>query len=205
VIGFLGAFYLIGVIGLSLDLTRELFKSAVPITLLLSLFLLAVFHESYSPRFLILAVFIYVAGLVIEIVGVRTGKIFGYYDYGHTLGLKVFDTPLLIGVNWLTLAYMVWAFLSDFRIPRILIMILGPVIMLLYDMVLEPVAIWTDMWTWGGEVPIQNYKAWFVISFVFIAMIGLITPGIKNKIAPSLFIIQLGFFLLLNIIMKLFI
>jgi bisanhydrobacterioruberin hydratase len=205
VIIFLALFYLIGVIGLSLDLTRELFKSAVPVTLLLSLLLLAVFHERYSPRFLILAAFIYLAGLTIEIAGVATGKIFGYYDYGHTLGLKVLDTPMLIGVNWLTLVYMVWVLLSDFKIPRILIMILGPVIMVIYDLVLEPVAIWTDMWTWGGEVPLKNYIAWFVISFVFFLLIGYITPGIRNKIAPVLFIIQLAFFILLNIIIKFFI
>jgi bisanhydrobacterioruberin hydratase len=203
VIGFLGGFYLIGAIGLSLDLTREIFRSAVPYTLLLSLLFLSVFHEEYTPRFLALAAFIYFAGLIVEMVGVATGKIFGYYDYGHTLGLQVLDTPLLIGMNWLTLSYMVWVFLSDFQIPRILIMILGPAVMVLYDLVLEPVAVWTDMWTWGGEVPLQNYIAWFVISIVFFMLIGLISPVIKNKIAPALFIIQLGFFLVLNIIMKL--
>ena len=197
--------YIIGVVGLSLELTRELFKAAVPYTLLLSLALLAIFHEKYTLRFIILALFFFIAGIAIEILGVTTGKVFGHYTYGNTLGMKVFDTPIMIGVNWLTLVYMVWIMLSGLKFHTIIISLLGAALMVFYDLFMEPVAIWTDMWTWRDvEVPLQNYIAWFVVSFIFILLLGWLSPGIRNKIAPPLFIIQLVFFIALNIVIKLF-
>lgn len=196
--------YLVGVVGLSLNITRPLFEASVPYTLLLSLFALALFHEKYTVKFLIVAGIIYLAGLAVEIAGVATGKIFGYYEYGPTLGLKVMATPLMIGVNWLTLVYMIWILLSDFRLPRLAVMVLGPVIMVIYDFLLEPVAIWTDMWNWGGDIPMRNYAAWFVISLVFFILVGIVSPKMKNKIAPALFLIQLAFFVALNLVLKIF-
>jgi putative membrane protein len=38
----------------------------------------------------------------------------------------------------------------------------------LFDVVLEPVAMALDYWQWRGDaVPLQNYLAWFVIAFAF--------------------------------------
>ena len=38
--------------------------------------------------------------MISEILGVKFGVIFGDYEYGSALGLKIFDVPLLIGANW---------------------------------------------------------------------------------------------------------
>lgn len=202
VTGMIGLVYLVGVFGLSFDTSRPLFEKAVPFTLLISLFFLAVFHEGYSLKFIALALFIFLASLIIEIAGVATGQIFGYYDYGPTLGVKVMQTPLLIGINWLTLVYMVWVLLSEMNLPVWLRCLLGPAIMVLYDYFLEPVAIRTDMWTWGGEVPLKNYLAWAIISLLFFILVALVHPRIRNRLATPLFIIQLAFFILLNLVMK---
>lgn len=202
---FLALIYAIGILGLSLHLTRELFLLTTPFTLLLSLLLLGIFHEKYTRRFILVAVTNYLAGFFIEMAGVTTGLVFGSYSYGATLGVKVWGTPLMIGVNWLVLVYCVWIMMSRWQWHLLLKAFLGSLLMVFYDFFLEPVAIWTDMWSWDAvAVPVQNYVAWFVTSFVLLILIGALTPGIKNKIAPALFIIQLAFFILLFINIKIF-
>ena len=49
--------------------------------------------------------FAFSLGFIIEVLGVQTGVLFGAYSYGDPLGFKVFDVPLLIGVNWLILSF----------------------------------------------------------------------------------------------------
>ena len=72
--------------------------------------------------------------------------------------------------------------------------------MVVYDIVLEPAAIALDMWSWGGPVPMQNYIAWFFISFfliLFAERTGMVQK--ENKVAGPLFFIQMSFFIGLNI------
>lgn len=199
-------FYGIGLIGLSLNFTRELFEFTVPFAILLGVFAVALFHEGSTYRFALTMILIFILGLSVEIVGVATGMVFGSYAYGPTLGPKILDTPIMIGVNWVLLTYCVWAMMTRFRWHLIFKGLAGSAVMVFYDLFLEPVAIWLDMWQWEMvEIPLQNYVAWFIISFVFFMLIGIITPNFKNKIAPAVFIIQLSLFILLNLVMWIFI
>jgi putative membrane protein len=192
--------YLVGVSGLSIEWSREVFKMMVPFTLLISLVILGMFHEKYSLNFFLLLIIVYLAGLFIEIVGVSTGLVFGGYVYGPTLGPKVWGTPLIIGINWVLLVYCVWVLISRLKWKKWGLALLGAAIMVIYDLFLEPVAIWLDMWDWeNASVPLQNYLAWFVISFIFLLLTAYLNPKINNKIAPALFIIQLVFFMVLNL------
>lgn len=200
-IAFLSIFYLVGVIGLSWEKSRSLFEALVPFTLLFSLYFLWLFHENPSPRFYLASLVIFLAGFLLEVAGVNTGLIFGEYAYGKTLGVKLWNTPLMIGVNWLLLIYSAWVLTGFITSSRWLRYILGGLAMVAYDIVLEPAAIRLDMWTWAGvAVPIQNYVSWFVFSVILLFVFDRMMKEVKNKIAPALFIIQFVFFLLLNII-----
>ena len=44
--------------------------------------------------------------MIAEILGVNYGLIFGKYDYGDNLGLKLLGVPLLIGLNWVVLTFI---------------------------------------------------------------------------------------------------
>nr|MDA3822074.1 carotenoid biosynthesis protein [Bacteroidales bacterium] len=146
------------------------------------------------------ALFIFCAGILIEIIGVKTGVIFGSYAYGPTLGIKILHTPIVIGVNWLMLVYGSLYITSQFIDVRYFRIVIASVLMVIYDFALEPVAIALEMWDWAGPVPLQNYIAWFIISFLliwFADKTGLVNK--RNKIAAPLFYIQLGFFIVLNI------
>lgn len=198
---FLSLFYLVGVFGLTCERTQSVFQSLVPFTLLFSLYFLWLFHENPTRRFFLSAFVIMLLGYLVEVAGVNTGVIFGEYVYGKTLGAKIWNTPLMIGVNWLLLIYSAWVLTGFITRNRWLRYLLGGAAMLLYDIVLEPMAIRLDMWNWHGEkVPYQNYFAWFVISVILFIILDMNTRHLKNKIAPALFIIQVVFFVLLNII-----
>lgn len=194
-------FYLVGVAGLSFERTEPLFRALVPFTLLFSIYFLWLFHEQHTLRFYLAAGVIFLAGFLVEVAGVNTGVIFGEYEYGRTLGIKLWNTPLMIGVNWLLLVYTSWILTGFVTGNRWLRYALGGLAMVFYDIFLEPVAIRIDMWSWASpEVPLQNYVAWFFISVILLVVLDMNVRNLKNKIAPSLFIIQVVFFILLNII-----
>jgi bisanhydrobacterioruberin hydratase len=194
-------YYLVGVIGLSLDITQTIFRALVPFTLLCSVYFLWLFHENANSRFYITGLAVFLLGFLVEAIGVNTGAIFGEYHYGTTLGIKLWNTPLMIGVNWLLLIYSCWALTGVLFKNRFIRYLVGSLLMVIYDTALEPVAVRLDMWSWpAGEIPLQNYLGWFLASLMLFVVIDLGNKVIRNKIAPALFIIQFIFFILLSII-----
>ena len=143
------------------------------------------------------------AGFFIEVAGVKTGLIFGEYEYGNTLGFKLFDTPLLIGFNWLFLTYTSIAIIDHFKLKSWLTIFLAPLVMLVYDIVLEQVASKMGMWYWKEmQVPIKNYIAWYLTGFIFVMAFRIVKIETKNPLAIVLLISQFIFFAVLTIILK---
>ena len=202
-IAVLSFYYVVGVVGLSIGKTQPLFQALVPFTLLCSLYFLWLFQENLNLRVYLAGVAIFLAGFLVEVAGVNTGMIFGEYEYGKTLGFKLWNTPLMIGVNWMLLIFSCSALTGMFIRNRWLKIFISSLLMVIYDIALEPVAIRLDMWNWAGKaVPLQNYVAWFVVSFILFIIFEYTVKQSRNKIAASLFIIQLMFFILLNLIFK---
>lgn len=198
-------YYTVGVIGLSIPASRQLFISLMPLSLLLSSAILLFFHKRWHKIDVVLFFLIALSGFLIEVLGVHTGQVFGSYSYGNALGFQLFDTPLLIGLNWLMLTYCVYAIMEDTRLFWPLKTLTAALLMVIYDIVMEPVAIRLDMWTWGdGPIPMQNYQAWFIISLVFLAAMHLARIKTKNGVAAWLFGVQLIFFLVLNLTLRIF-
>ncbi|MGW8316604.1 MAG: carotenoid biosynthesis protein [Bacteroidales bacterium] len=194
-------YFAVGVAGMIYPATRSLFQSLTPFSLLACLVLLLIYHRHHTVRFWVLAFFILMAGIAVEIAGVSTGVLFGAYTYGDTLGPKVFHTPLMIGINWLLLVYCSHVIADRFVEDSLFKAITGAALMVVYDFALEPSAIALDMWHWDkGAVPLQNYVAWFVIAFLFHLLAGKYRlVDRENKLALPLFFIQMGFFIALDI------
>lgn len=196
---FLAIIYFTGILGLSTEAWRPLFSSLTPYNLLLATGLLAFYHRPWSYRVLLAFALVFIGGMMVEIYGVDTGFVFGHYTYGDVLGIKVLGTPLLIGVNWLMLIYMVYVITSSMVLGWLPRIITGAFMMVLYDLLLEPVAISLGYWSWEGlGIPLQNYMAWWILSALFIALWIIMDIRIKNRLAPALFIIHLAFLLVLN-------
>lgn len=198
---FYAIFYLVGVLGLSFPETRPLFIRLVPFALILGFAGVLLFHEAkWDWKTLTAFVLVYISGFVIESVGVNTGIIFGEYIYGKTLGYQIFETPLIIGMNWLFLVYVSSSLTEKLNSGKFISYLFPPVLMVVYDLVLEQVAPDLGMWNWKNEViPLQNYIAWFVVGFIFVLVFRLLNIKTSNKIAPLIFILQFLFFLSLMI------
>lgn len=197
----LRSFYLVGIIGLSLSFTRGIFELITPLSILFTTIILFYFHKPWKYFHVFLFVLISIASFFIEVYGVKTGRLFGNYFYGETLGLKFFETPIMIGVNWLLLLYCTRIIVDKLNVNVVLKIILASSLMVLYDIVLEPSAIYFDMWNWGGSiVPFKNYFAWFIISVIFHAILFLSQIKFTNSIAGYIYILQILFFITLDIV-----
>lgn len=196
---FIIVFFVIATLGYLLPFTSSVFLLLTPLALCLSAYLLMVYHV-FKKGDVLVFVSIVVLGFVIEAIGVSTGVVFGRYQYGETMGLKVFDTPLLIGVNWLFLSYSGLSIASKIPFIKRLDVVVAPLIMLIYDVVLETVAPKTDMWTWDNQtIPMQNYLVWFLVGFCFVGLLKYARINTKNQVAPLLYICQLCFFVVLAV------
>jgi len=137
-------------------------------------------------------------GWGIEVVGVRTGMVFGRYSYGAPLGLGEFGVPFIIGMNWATLVYCMANLLAPLPYPAWAKSLLTGLLLAGYDALMEPAAIKLGFWRWAnGSVDLQNYPAWFATGSV-LAGLYFITqkeaPATVNPVAGAILVIQLLFF-----------
>ncbi len=191
--------YAIGFFGI-LSPYRNFFLLLTPINLLLSTILLYINHKEFNKSFVVFSIFCYLAGFFIEVVGVKTGIIFGEYSYGATLGKKLFDVPLIMGCNWLMLIYSAGVICEKINVPLIVKCLIGATMLVSLDLLIEPVAIKFDFWNWQQlQIPIQNYVAWFVTSVILLFIFYKLPFNKNNQLAKVLYIVQLIFFSLLNI------
>lgn len=203
IIRFLITFYSVGVAGIALPFSSKLFVALTPLALLMSFGLMLLHHRAaYNTKTILVFGLIFALGLTAEIIGVQTGVIFGDYFYGKNLGYKIFDTPLLIGINWLLLIYLSASIVEKLRISAFLKIILSSCIMIGYDLILEQIAPKMDMWSWRDDIiPIQNYTTWFVLSLVFHSALKIFNIKTDNPIARTLLLSQFFFFVVLYFIL----
>jgi putative membrane protein len=189
-------FYLVGSIGFVVPVFFEYFKSLTSLALIVNFILLSFFHEDKTPivQWFVFAT-IYFLGLLIEVLGVQSGLIFGNYYYGEALGFKVFGTPLLIGLNWLFLVYVSSSLFVKTNINSYLKVFLASTIMLLYDILLEQIAPMMELWFWKNDVvPIQNYLVWFIMALIFNIIVVFCNVNTHNRLAMTLLLCQTLFF-----------
>ncbi len=204
VVLFFIVFYLVGIVGMLLPFSFPLFLKLIPLALLLSSVAIAFFHTQFNVKSILLFSVIYLLGFFVEVAGVNTGVIFGPYHYGQSLGLKVFNTPLIIGLNWLLLVYISAALLEKAIMHKALKVVFASAILLGYDLIIEQIAPDLDMWYWhDDDVPLQNYLAWFLIAVVFHTLIKIFNIKTSNKLAVPILICQVVFFLSLLVSFKL--
>jgi bisanhydrobacterioruberin hydratase len=194
--------YLAGALIIKYRLIAD-FILLTPFHLLLSCALLLWNHRPFDrqlPRYLALA---FVFGYGAEVWGVATGILFGEYAYGPVFGFKLWEVPLLIGVNWALQVYIGNETLNRLLPENSLAALrvaLGAAIPVAVDVLIEPVAIQYDMWRWeNGDPPLQNYIGWYLVSLVLsVAYQRWIGPANRNWVAPLLMVLQILFFLFLR-------
>jgi glycosyltransferase involved in cell wall biosynthesis len=99
--------------------------------------------------------------LVTEIVGVKTGIIFGEYSY--TGNLAILGVPFFIPFAWIYVVKTASKLSNHFAITGLL--------SVAFDILIEEFSITTNLWSWNSsfwilEAPLENYVAWFVIGCI---------------------------------------
>lgn len=195
---FLSIIYTVGLFGLVLK--PELFLPLTPYNLVLAAAILFYFHPAKDKTFIQFFLLVFLAGFAIEMMGVESGKIFGSYHYGNTLGFKIKETPLLIGLNWVVLTYCSAMIVQNLFNSIYLRSILAAGLMVLFDFFIEWYAPIADFWYWKNDrIPVQNFLAWFVFAFFFNLLFCVLNFKQKNPFALFLFLIQILFFIVLNL------
>lgn len=199
--GLLIAMHLAGAMGLSIPETQELFKLLVPFNLLATAAIVLHFEKEKTFKYGLFILLTFAIGFFAEVVGVKTGVLFGAYTYGPTLGFKALEVPLAIGLNWVVLVYCSAHLSKKISNSTILRIIFGSAIMVAFDLLIEPVAIRFDFWSWEElNIPIRNYIGWFSISLILHILFHFLIKSSNNSLAIRLLYIQVAFFLILNII-----
>lgn len=201
-IGIIILFHLVGLVGLSVPASRALFLQIVPYHLLLMVLVIFLNHKSISSRFGIFGLILFFSGFAVEWIGVHTGWLFGNYSYGNTLGYKVLSIPLMIGVNWFLLIYATGVAMQRSRVKSAFFRVIeGALILVILDVLIEPVAIKFNYWHWfRGTIPLKNYICWFLVSSVLLYVFERFDFKKQSMAAPVLLITEFMFFGLLNLV-----
>ena len=179
------------------------FLPATPLIILVSAVVVFLRYEKYRETRVIAFIVITILAFLVELYGVHSGNLFGTYTYGNNLGWKLFDVPLIIGVNWAVLI-MVAQQLTTHYIGinnRFFSAVSVAVLMTMFDLLLEVLAPQFDFWSFThmNYAPMQNFIAWFGVSFCF----GLYSYShFRNQNRTAVFygLAQLVFFMILGLL-----
>ncbi len=164
-------------------------------------------HTAKQRRqFVLWSSFVIIASFFIELIGVKTGALFGEYDYLEILQPTLLGVPIAIGFAWLGMiicsaaiaARMITA--NETR-RQLLLPATIAFLMVIFDFFMEPAAIKLGYWRWeSGMVPARNYFAWFVFGYFF-SYIGLrleIFNQRASTVAIHAYVAQLLYFAMVN-------
>ena len=145
-------------------------------------------------------------GLAVEIIGVQTGVLFGAYEYGDILGVKLAGVPLIFGAlwwmsllgfgHWSDRFMKRWLHLKNNALNRIVRALLAASLMTALDGLIEPVAIRAGWWAWDAvSVPWSNYANWWIVAFAYHLLPQKNGKNIGAGLLVAIFVL---FFLFLN-------
>lgn len=195
------SFYAVGAIGHILDRTYPYMIVLTPFVLLVFGIAVLINTTGYNPKFLLWCLAAYLFTFSIEVLGVHTGKIFGQYHYGDTLGIKLLGVPLVIGFNWVIVVLGAIALAKKISRNTFCSSLLAALFTVGFDIPLEIVAVNLDYWHWpGGFVPLQNYIAWFVVALIVALSFDYLKLQTKSRAIIHYFLIQFIFFFVIDIL-----
>ena len=142
------------------------FSPFTPYTLLLTCFVFLIHSPLAKRKFLIAFFSIAFLGFIIEVIGVKTGLVFGKYSYGDGLGFKLLNVPLIISINWAMLIFAGIRIVSGIFANKIISLLAAAVLVTLIDLLIEQVAPKLDFWQFEGGFPgLHNYLGWIGVAF----------------------------------------
>ena len=198
---FLGVTFILGFVGHVLEVSRVAMITLTPWVLLISSSVVCYpAIRKANNKAIIWLIIAFVGTFVSEVIGVKSGLIFGDYQYGVVLGVKVFEVPLIIGINWVLVMLGALSLGNYFTSNTFLTALVAALISVIFDIILEPVAIILGYWKWSAVTPpLSNYFSWFVIVFLLTIVYVRMKASMDLTIPRFYLFLQTSFFLLLNL------
>ena len=144
-----------------------------------------------------------VFGYLIEGFGTATGVPYGQFHYGDAMGPRILDhVPYLLPLSYVPLVIGAVAVVAGTR-HLLLKIVLGGLLLVVIDGVLDPGAVSLGFWVWpdGGPyygVPLSNYGGWLISGLIASALLVLIggrklneqvlRPGLLDSLLVSMFL-----------------
>lgn len=193
--------FLVGAIGEYFGFAENTLKIMTPYVLLITGITVLIFSKApVKTTSVLFFISMYLLLFLIEYLGVTTGKIFGQYEYGETLGFKFQGVPVIIGFNWLMIIISAYSISARIFHNKIVVMLFASLLSVILDILIEPAAPKLDYWHWTeGHAPFQNYAAWFVITFVSGITIRRFDYGNRSIIFLHYYLSVFLFFLIINL------
>jgi len=199
--GTLCMFFAVGFAGHLILATRPLMHGLTPFALLFTAGVVAVpLVRERAAGAALWALAAYTVGFAFEAVGVATGLIFGPYFYGTVLGPKLFEVPLIIGLNWALVILGSVSLTTRFIRQPVAAAAVAGALTAGFDWALEPVAISSGYWTWAtSAIPLRNYVAWFLIAALLAFLYAWRKVSVRSPLPSVALAVQLVFFALLRL------
>ncbi|WP_375104222.1 carotenoid biosynthesis protein [Paenibacillus sp. RS8] len=128
-----------------------------------------------KPTIWVSAILIWTLGMIVEWIGVHSGKLFGTYDYSDILGPLLYGVPITLGFAWIAVIYNATLISYDFGLRGLQLRLAKALQIgfwtVLLDLVLDPVAHARGFWHWGSSggfygVPWSNFVGWFIVGII---------------------------------------
>ncbi len=149
-------------------------------------------------------------GLLVEAVGVRTGRPFGRYAYGRRLGPAVAGVPAVVPMAWTMAAYPALAAARAVTRTRGRQVLLAAAGLAGWDLFLDPQMVAAGHWHWERvgaalpgvpEVPLTNYAGWLAVALAMAVALSAALPERDTDDGPlhALFLWTYGSSVLANL------
>jgi putative membrane protein len=196
-------FYLVGVIGHLIPLTKKIMINITPLVLFISFLIIYFYFQSkQKQKFNTWIIATYLFTFFAEVIGTNTGYLFGNYSYTDSLGFRLFNVPLVIGLNWVAIVLGANLIAQKIKLNIYASSFLAALITVVFDIILEPAAIKLQYWSWlNNKIPLYNYITWFILSFIASYFYNKLQIKSNNILPVFYILIQIIFFTLLLIFM----
>ncbi len=190
---FLILVYVSGSIGFVMN--PAFFSPFTQYTLLFTCFVFLIHIPVADKKFLLAFFTIAFLGYIIEVIGVKTGLIFGKYSYGDGLGIKLLEVPLIISINWAMLICAGIRIVSSIFANKITVLAVAALLVTLIDLLIEQVAPKLDFWQFESGLPgIHNYLGWIGVAFFISYFFYPILIKSNRTVSLIILILQIIFF-----------
>ena len=190
---FLILVYISGSIGFVIN--PSFFSPFTPYTLLLTCLVFLIHSPEADKKFILAFFSIAFLGYIFEVIGVKTGLIFGKYSYGNGLGIKLLEVPLIISINWAMLICAGIRIVSSIFANKITVLVVAALLVTLIDLLIEQVAPKLDFWQFENGFPgLHNYLGWIGVAFFISYFFYPIIIKANRKVSLIILILQIIFF-----------